>query len=597
MNSNKSARNIKLKIWLCFFCIGFFNAQADEHAFHTAYTQASVSNLRAYGEGDAEIVKKLPINTRVKILDKKVEWFYVEVSTKEFERGWINRSLLDDHPLSLEDALARYHDLPEHNPARLKWIERASAIASDNVEVLNELVKTLQFHEDYDRADHILVYLAQLKQTPSTGIHNRNNQFAGSWGCDDEQCDQSWYFQRGNLQAVKTLFDSTPGEQIFTSSIFDGVRSGNIELIKYLKGRGWLKCPWNGENDCNYLSAAIMSGKLEVVEYVLESGFPIDIGILRVAAMQGKASVFDLFCKAGINFSEKFEYQIYEQGKGYKTVKANIADYMETNLSSALGVDSRGIYETIHILSDMAISLEYLKSGACHTENGRLVLQKYSDIFRSIKHKKLSEVQTSLEDLNLDSLHPFIKVRILYDVLLSGNMELLNYLDDLSLFDTCHALKFCYPLHAVAENGSSPNIANYLLSKGFSPSKKTHARGASALYFAVMNSNEKMVKVLCDNGADINEKLDKIYYGNTSTVKNLREAYWYRWCDLNITVSPKVRDSCDILGPIDIAECELGADCLSVKFPPNGPRTTVDDLIRLSKIDNFFRNNKCSSGK
>jgi WD40 repeat protein len=163
MENKKPPLILFLQIVICTLSIYALGVRAEQKPAHVAYTQASLSNLRSGRSINSEIVQKLPINTEVHILDKNAEWIRIELSGKESVQGWLNQSLVAIRPLPLEEALQRYDSLPESSESRLTWIERAAAIAPKNTDVLNELVQTLQFHKEFERADQVSKTIAELK--------------------------------------------------------------------------------------------------------------------------------------------------------------------------------------------------------------------------------------------------------------------------------------------------------------------------------------------------------------------------------------------------------------------------------------------------
>jgi hypothetical protein len=161
-------------ICICFLglMLLFGNVQAVDTSDRVAYTQASVSNLRADRTAHSAIVQKLPINTRVDILDKKADWVSVRVTGDKTYWGWLHQSLLAERPLSLEESLRQYESLPESDKSRLQWIERAAAIAPRNTSVLKELIKTLRFLGQYDRGGQVSKRVAVIEANQSAKDHS-----------------------------------------------------------------------------------------------------------------------------------------------------------------------------------------------------------------------------------------------------------------------------------------------------------------------------------------------------------------------------------------------------------------------------------------
>ncbi len=162
MTNKKLLLILFLNVLTLLFCTTSY-AQKSIGSEHVAYTQASISNLRVNQYSKSSIIKKLPINTMVTILEENGNWYAVRSTVDdETYQGWIHKDLLAEHPLSIKNALEQCRNLPESSPVRLQWLERASAIAPENLEVLGELVKTLKLQNEYDRAYKMAVAMPEL---------------------------------------------------------------------------------------------------------------------------------------------------------------------------------------------------------------------------------------------------------------------------------------------------------------------------------------------------------------------------------------------------------------------------------------------------
>lgn len=164
-------QNQSIYIFFIGLLLLFGNAQAVDTSDRVAYTQASVSNLRADRTAHSAIMLKLPINTRVDILDKQADWVSVRVTVDKTYRGWLHQSLLAERPLSLEESLRQYNSLPKDDKARLQWIERSAAIAPRDPSVLEELIKTLRFLGQYDRAGQVAKSVAVIEANQTAIDH------------------------------------------------------------------------------------------------------------------------------------------------------------------------------------------------------------------------------------------------------------------------------------------------------------------------------------------------------------------------------------------------------------------------------------------
>lgn len=170
MDNNQSMRLWLPSLFVLLFSFYAVNGQATGINYQFGYTHGSSTNLRNGRATYTEIAHKLPINTPVKILRKQGDWILVQVVDDESVQGWMHRILFYWQPLSLEKALERYHYAMENSPKRLKWIERAAAIAPRDTDVLEELVKTLQSRELHERANLVLKNLAELKANQSENM-------------------------------------------------------------------------------------------------------------------------------------------------------------------------------------------------------------------------------------------------------------------------------------------------------------------------------------------------------------------------------------------------------------------------------------------
>ena len=169
-------KNLYLFASLFVFCISAEYVHADTNKRHKIlYTQSSLSNLRVNSTTDADIVKKLPINTAIEIPEWETNWVFVQVHGDESVQGWLHQSLLAKHPLTLEVALNQYDYYPETSPDRLKSIERAAALDPLNTDVLIKLAETLRIQGKDAQADLVFKKIHEItgehpNQTPDSSI-------------------------------------------------------------------------------------------------------------------------------------------------------------------------------------------------------------------------------------------------------------------------------------------------------------------------------------------------------------------------------------------------------------------------------------------
>lgn len=108
------------------------------------YIQASTANLRREPSKKSGVQSKLPIGTKGIVVKRQGEWVYFQTSKYT---GWLHNSLIGEVKPTLENTLARFKNLsPRDFTERRKWIERAAAIAPKNRDVIELLVKTLEYN-------------------------------------------------------------------------------------------------------------------------------------------------------------------------------------------------------------------------------------------------------------------------------------------------------------------------------------------------------------------------------------------------------------------------------------------------------------------
>lgn len=149
--------------FLCFLSVSISNLYAKNISIEFSYTQASTSNIRAENSANAEIVHKLPINTKVRILEKSGEWVSIQLAHNAAIHGWVHQSLLGTRPIRLGNALSTYKRSTKNDALRLQWIERAAAIAPHDINILKELAQTLNQQGNTEKAIEILASIEQME--------------------------------------------------------------------------------------------------------------------------------------------------------------------------------------------------------------------------------------------------------------------------------------------------------------------------------------------------------------------------------------------------------------------------------------------------
>ncbi len=121
-------------------------------------------------------------------------------------------------------------------------------------------------------------------------------------------------FRDGDLTAVKgflarrdTVRDN-PRVQVH--ELYEAAFSGNVELLRYLKGEGWLdRC--RKLNYCHPLHVAAESGRLASMEFLIAEGFHIDVSNriggtpLQYAALSGHFGATSFLCERGADARKK----------------------------------------------------------------------------------------------------------------------------------------------------------------------------------------------------------------------------------------------------------------------------------------------------
>lgn len=106
---------------------------------------------------------------------------------------------------------------------------------------------------------------------------------AAAFGIAWESTEDADIFRRGDVEGVKRLLDSKRYQEdpyfkdnpdFITEALMISISSGNLDLIRYLKNRGWLeKC--RKYNRCFPLHDAAGLGKLGIVKYLMSQGFEV----------------------------------------------------------------------------------------------------------------------------------------------------------------------------------------------------------------------------------------------------------------------------------------------------------------------------------
>lgn len=180
------------------------------------YTQASIANLRSEPDSSADIVAKLPIGTFVTYDKDGEQWLKVTVpmGTKSID-GWLHRDILDEDKPSLAGLTDKIQQLaPEDFSGRLKWLERAAAIAPNHTPILDDLANTLETLGQKKKASQVRREIERLNKRAGSQdfltLDEREDLKQFGWSQDFNDCKRSkdgkCQCKRGLDGVCKTLY-------------------------------------------------------------------------------------------------------------------------------------------------------------------------------------------------------------------------------------------------------------------------------------------------------------------------------------------------------------------------------------------------------
>lgn len=174
-----------------------------------------------------------------------------------------------------------------------------------------------------------------------------------------ESTDEGRAFENGDLHQVKKLIEE---DKVFTNieniilvqAIYLAVKSGNLDLIKYLDSKGWLAICKNEKNcfPLHYSAKLEYEKSLPMIKLLMEKGFnPLSnnhggMTPLHYAAPQGHLELVKYLCGLGVDPHRKASY-----------LKRTAVDIAKPNAAS--GSTSSQMREKI------IKTITYLESGQC----------------------------------------------------------------------------------------------------------------------------------------------------------------------------------------------------------------------------------------
>ena len=131
-----------------------------------------------------------------------------------------------------------------------------------------------------------------------------------------DSTEEGHAFETGNLKRVKEILEKDnifthPRETLLLIQALElGVRSGNLELVKYLDSKGWLTTCKNNQTNCfpiHYVSSQKSIESMPLVKFFIDKGFSPNIvdkysmTTLHLAAKTGKFELVRYLCNIGVD--------------------------------------------------------------------------------------------------------------------------------------------------------------------------------------------------------------------------------------------------------------------------------------------------------
>ena len=397
--------------------------------------------------------------------------------------------------------------------------------------------------------------------------------------------------------------------------MFAAIASGNVDLVKYLDRIGWLKeCakPENSSSCGDPIGINAVFGSVELLPYLLAKGYAATTETLSSAAAYGKFDQVVLLCKHGINPDENYkEYQASGETRSVPVLEK--AKYM---LAQTGGGYAGEDLESARMSAGIAMSVDYIESGRCKTapKNKLNLDEGYKSEGKTMRRGDVDVIKKILSQRDTTKDIPTVRTYELYEAVMSGKLELLQYLKELGWLDRCRKEVTCLPQHVAAKEATDIKILDFLISEGFAVDSYDKGEiGTTPLMYASFSGQLDKVKYLCQHGADYRK--DSFYnwhsHSNPEPLLGLlRKPYNEAWCALNQNELKKrasvgsaykndqidsIAMFCEDDGPRAILSlgCVPGAACEGLAFPPKGPEKEVRRIVGLGEVFQYLRSGQC----
>jgi len=319
-----------------------------------------------------------------------------------------------------------------------------------------------------------------------------------------------------NLEKVKLAVSEGNSPSEFNSSRFDPVvlsitNNADLDVIKYLISQAENPIDKLTHDDRIYLHWATMTGRKDLIEYLIRSGSDVNkldsrnFTPLTFGAIFGlnNPEIYDIFFKAGVEPKQK-----YQNG-------ANI-------LHLSIGNDKNGSLRKLFESKGLSIRD---KDNNGNTTFDYAATFGNIELLRSLRKKRIKANSISL----INAVNGTRRV--------TNGLELYKYLiDEVKINPSVTNENGQTALHLVARRSNHVDIINYFINKGLDVNKLdkdgnnvlisassgndleniksilsrikniniTNANGESALTQAVTRSSPEVVAYLIENGADVN---------------------------------------------------------------------------------------------
>ncbi len=416
------------------------------------------------------------------------------------------------------------------------------------------------------------------------------------WGASWEE-GSGRYFEEGNLAEVeRILADETYSGAMLIDALSLAISSGNVDLVKYLDARGWLKA-CRKDRRCDPILSAVLGKNRQMLAFMLSQGFPPTRDALFSAAAQADFDAVKLLCDKGANPAGK------KASKEEKGATARTGPTVSEELERRIVDPRMNLGSPIRSASGVAAEARIAaffgkgscKAGAASSPDFDAYLKEVR-AFRDGNLDAVKAFQARRGDVHAD---PQVETYLLYEAIASRDTDLLLYLKSQGWLERCRARTDCRPIDAAAEAGANSEIFELLVAEGFELDTHNTSHGTPLLYAAI-NGRVDAVRFLCQHGADFRKTI-KLEILELSIIDALREAYSGAWCAAvrngveknNTMAMERCTDAVNFNVPI--SECMPGSTCLSVPFPPKTSPEATQRLTVLNEVFQYFKNGRCAS--